>query len=256
MSSNQTYLISGASRGIGKGFVALLLQRPSTTVIAGVRDLSSPVSKSLADLPKAADSKLTQVKIDSSIASDAAAAISSLQKDHGITAVDVIVANAGVGVPAARVIDISAGAALNHFAVNSIGPVTLVSAAAPLLKASKKGRGPIFMAVSSTLGSIGIQETLYKSFSADVAPYGASKAALNWFIQRMHLEEPWLTSFVCHPGVVRTDMTDGMDSNVLDSIGAITVEESVGGMMAVIDGANRENTSGSFKNYDGSSSPW
>ncbi|KZL82466.1 aflatoxin biosynthesis ketoreductase nor-1 protein [Colletotrichum incanum] len=256
MPSSLTYLISGANRGIGKGFVALLLQRPSTTVIAGVRDPSTPVSKSLANLPKATDSKLILVKIDSSIASDAATAISSLQNDHNIRAVDVVVANAGVGGPIAKVIDVSAEVALDHFAVNSVGPVTLVSAAVPLLKASKKVGGPVFMAVSSTLGSIGMQETVYKSFSANIAPYGASKAAMNWFIHRLHLEEPWLTSFVCHPGVVRTDMTGDMDSNILDAIGAITVEESVGSMMMVVDAANRENTSGNFRSYDGSTLPW
>ncbi|KAK6211580.1 aflatoxin biosynthesis ketoreductase nor-1 [Colletotrichum tabaci] len=256
MSSNQTYLISGANRGIGRGFVAALLQRPSTTVIAGVRDPSSPVSQSLTSIPKAEGSALILVKIDVSAASDAAAAVSSLQKDHGIAAVDVVIANAGVASPNGRTIDIVPETALQLFAVNAVGPVTLVSAAAPLLRASTREGGPVFMGVSSSLASIGAQASIYEAFAANVAPYGASKSALNWFVQRLHLEEPWLTSFACHPGVVRTDMNSSMGDDVLESIGAISVEESVGSMIALLDTASRKTTGGSFKSYDGSTLPW
>ncbi|TQN63925.1 Norsolorinic acid ketoreductase nor1, partial [Colletotrichum shisoi] len=211
-----TYLISGADRGIGRGFVAALLQRPSTTVIAG-----------------AEGSALILVKID---------------KDH-------VIANAGVASPNGRTIDIVPETALQLFAVNAVGPVTLVSAAAPLLGASKRGGGPVFVSVSSSPASIGAQASIYEAFDANVAPYGASKSALNWFVQRPHLEEPWLTSFACHPGVVRTDMVGSMD-DVLESIGAISVEESVGSMMALLDAASRKITGGSFKSHDGSTLPW
>ncbi|TKW57063.1 Norsolorinic acid ketoreductase, partial [Colletotrichum tanaceti] len=208
------------------------------------------------DPTKAEGSALVLVKIDVTAASDAAAAVSSLQRDHGIAAVDVVIANAGVGSPISRTIDIVPETALQLFAVNAVGPVTLVNAAAALLRASAREGGPVFMAVSSSLGSIGAQAAIYEAFSASFAPYGATKSALNWFVHRLHLEEPWLTSFACHPGVVRTDMNSSMDDDVLESIGAISVEESVGSMMALLDTASRKTTGGSFRSYDGSTLPW
>ncbi|KAL0942926.1 short-chain dehydrogenase [Colletotrichum truncatum] len=252
MASNKTYLITGANRGIGKGFTSLLLQRPSTTVIAGVRDLSNDSSQALTSLPKADGSKLILVKIDSSVESDPSTAVSQLQKEHGITSLDVVIANAGISHSSSQVREVPVEASLEHFKVNSIAPLLLFGAAAPLLKNSES---PIFVAVSSVIGSNGAQEMLNQGFpGASLAPYGASKAALNWLVRRLHFEEPWLTSFVFHPGLVETDMSAKMGSD-LKAAGAISVKQSVDGMVATIDGATKA-TSGTFKNHDGSDLPW
>ncbi|KAF6784873.1 aflatoxin biosynthesis ketoreductase Nor-1 (short-chain dehydrogenase), partial [Colletotrichum musicola] len=91
MASGKTYLITGPNRGIGKGFVSLLLQRPSTTIVAGVRDPSSEASQALTTLPKADGSRLILVKIDSAVETDPAAAVAELQAKHGITSLDVVI---------------------------------------------------------------------------------------------------------------------------------------------------------------------
>ncbi|KAJ0327563.1 hypothetical protein COL5a_005946 [Colletotrichum fioriniae] len=256
MSSGLTYLITGANRGIGKGFTTLLLQRPSTTIIVGVRDPAAAASKALYDLPKAEGSKIIVVKIDSSVESDPTAAVATIQKEHGITALDVVIANAGISHTSADIAATSTKVALDHFAVNSVAPLVLFGATKPLLKESKS-KNPIFVAISSAIGSNGLAETIFQ-IPSPASPYGASKAALNWFVRRLHFEEPWLTAFVFHPGLVETDMAAGLAAKAgadLSAFGAIPVKKSVDDMVATIDKATRE-ISGSFKNHDGTDLPW
>ncbi|OJJ88683.1 SDR family oxidoreductase [Aspergillus glaucus CBS 516.65] len=256
MSAPTTYLVTGGNRGIGRGFVQTFLQRPSTTVIAAVRDPSSESSKSLQDLPKGAGSKLITVKLDSSIETDAAEAVARLQTEHEVSSIDVVIANAGISLGGAPVRQISARNIAEHFIVNTTGPVTLFQATADLLQASKTGK-PVFVAISSLIGSIGSMEAL-AGFPATQSPYGGSKAALNWFVRRLHFEEPWLTSFVFHPGLVETELAnaavEGLSLKLLD-LGAISVEASVSSMVKTLDTASRD-TSGTFRNHDGSVIPW
>lgn len=256
-----TYLITGANRGIGKGFVSALLQNPSTTVIAAVRDPSNESSKALLSLPKSNESKLIIIKIDSSVHSDPSKAISQLQKDHNISSIDVVIANAGINHSLKPVIQNTPEAVLDHFVVNTVGPLALFQASAELLKSSKeRGGNPIFVPISTAIGTISGMELL-QDFPAALSPYGGSKAALNWFIRRIHFEEPWLTSFVFHPGLVLTDMIDYVTGELEDpasavaALGAISVGESVSGMLKVLSGASR-NISGTFQQFDGTTFPW
>ncbi|KAK2057417.1 short chain dehydrogenase [Colletotrichum caudatum] len=256
MSSGLTYLITGANRGIGLGFVSLLIRRPATTIVAAVRDPSSASSRALADLPRGEGSRVVVVKIDASVESDPASAVAALRREHGIAALDVVVANAGMSRTPSRVADVDVGSALEHFAVNSVAPLVLFRAVAPLLRAGAGGN-PVFVGMASLMGSNGAAGAV-AGMPVSVSPYGASKAALGWFVRRLSFEEPWLTAFVFHPGLVETDMArllaDGAAPE-LRAYGAITVEQSVEGMVAVIDKANKEFT-GTFKNYDGTDLPW
>ncbi|KAH7160982.1 hypothetical protein EDB81DRAFT_866591 [Dactylonectria macrodidyma] len=212
MTTLTTVLITGGNRAIGKGFVQTFLSRPATTVVVAVRNPEHATSKSLHELPKGEGSLLILAKLDSNITSDAG--------EHGIQALDIVIANAGI--------------------------------------ASKSGN-PIFVAISTLIGSIGSMEAL-AGFPPTQSPYGGSKAALNWFIRRLHFEEPWLASFVFHPGLVETDLAAGAvasggSSLTLADLGAISVNTSVEGMVRVIDAATRE-VSGTFKVYDGTGVPW
>ncbi|KAK1714272.1 aflatoxin biosynthesis ketoreductase nor-1 [Colletotrichum lupini] len=245
--SRTTFLVTGAGRGIGSGLVASLLLRPSSTVIAAVRDPSKGPAKAQIDLPKGGGSKIIIVKIDSSVETDPTKAVSILQRDHNITALDVVIVNAGIAHSSGPVIKTSTAAIRDHLAVNTIGPLLLFQATAPLLKAT----------VTSILGTISGMESL-ESLPPALSPYGASKAALNWFIRRLHFEEMWLTSFLLHPGTVATDMVksviDGTDLK-LEDLGAITVEQSVSDLVQRVDTASRD-VSGTFQNHDGTYLPW
>jgi norsolorinic acid ketoreductase len=256
--SQKVYLITGANRGIGKGFTGLLLQRPSTTVIAAVRDPSHPTAKALTELPTAEGSSLILVRLNSSDKGSAQEAVKALKKDHSVDYIDVVIANAGIGTGGGPVRNTTTENLTEHVLVNTIGPVVLFQATASLLQASPT-KQPIFVAISTLIGSIGFMDTLEKAgFPPNHSPYGGSKAALNWYIRRLHFEEPWLTSFVFHPGLVETDMAEELATRSgiqLKDLGSIDVDTSVSGMVSVIEKATKE-VSGTFKNYDGSDLPW
>ncbi|KAK6207009.1 aflatoxin biosynthesis ketoreductase nor-1 [Colletotrichum tabaci] len=252
MSSPSTYLITGANRGIGRGFVQRILQKPSTTVIAAVRDPSHPTSKALADLPKGPDTKLIIVKLDSTVETDATDAVAQL-REQGIDSLDLVIANAGIAQGGTSVRNTSIANTQKHFNVNVIGPLTLFQATADLLKATKTG-SPKFVAISTIVGSIGSQEVL-SNFPEMSSPYGASKAALNWFIRLLSFEEPWLTSWVFHPGVVETDLSSGGGVD-LKALGAISVETSVADMVKTTWSIDPKDLSGTFRNHDGTIIPW
>lgn len=246
------YLITGAARGIGKGLTSALLLRPDTTVIAGVRDVASATSV-LTDLPKGSGSKLIIVHLDSCSETSPAAAVTELANTHSITSLDVLIANAGIARSGSPILSTTSSALLEHFTVNTIAPVLLLQAFAPLLQRSATAN-PKFLALSTVLGSIATQDKL----PTGISPYGATKAALNWLVKRVHIEEQWLTAYVAHPGLVITDMGRafaGGDEGARQ-LGAISVEESVEGMLETLDGATREGRGGGFWNVDGGALPW
>ncbi|KAJ5197424.1 hypothetical protein N7449_007903 [Penicillium cf. viridicatum] len=254
MTTPTTYLVTGGNRGIGRALVQTLLQRTATIVIAAVRDPSSASSKTLQELPRGAGSNLITIKLDSSISTDATEAVAQLQTEHGLSSIDVVIANAGIAVGGAPVRQTTAANIAEHFLVNTTGPVMLFQATANLLQASKTG-SPVFVAISTLIGSIGSMEA---RFPSTLCPYGGSKAALNWFVRRLHFEEPWLTSFVFHPGLVDTELAQSTvkgSSVKLSDFGVISIETSVSSMVKTLDNASRE-TSGTFQNYDGSTLPW
>ncbi|KAF4549136.1 Short chain dehydrogenase-like protein 5 [Elsinoe fawcettii] len=249
-----TVLVTGASQGIGKGFVSLLLQRPKHTVIAAIRNPAKFLSE-LQVLPKADGSSLIIVKIDSESDQDHVDAIQELQTKHSITSIDIIIANAGI-TDNSRVIENTGEQIRKIFQVNAVAPVLLLNAAKDLLKASSTGR-PKFVAITSITGSIASQAELIK-FPLDFSPYGASKAALNWFVHRAHLEEEWLTAVLFHPGYVLTRLAESAEDIGIDKVAlrAITPEQSAGDMLTVIDAGTREKVGGKFLQWDGAELPW
>ena len=104
------------------------------------------------------------------------------------------------------------------------------------------GSGKTVIQISSTMGSIANNSGGYYG-------YRASKAALNMLNSSLALElaDRGITSVVMHPGWVQTRL-GGENA-------AITVEDSVTGMMQVIAGLGPED-SGRFLDYQGEELPW
>lgn len=254
--ASSTYLITGANRGLGKGFTTALLSRPDTTVIAAVRDIERSISI-LEKIPKARGSKLITIKLDSSVESDAENAVRVLLSRHNIASIDVVIANAGIGHSGATVAELPANIIREHFEINTIGPVLLFQALKPLLQASQSGN-PKFIAITAASGSLTLQES-FADLPIQFTPYSISKAALNLVVKKINIDEPWLTAYVTHPGVVRTDLaTFFLDETNIDEqqLGVIEVEESIRGMLATLDKATKEDTGGTFQNYNGTTLPW
>lgn len=203
--TSTVYLVSGASRGLGRALVAAYLAQPNNTVIATVRDPTSSASKSLPELSKGTNSSLIVLKIDSMVETDAQQAIAELKSAHNITSLDVVIANAGIAklfptVQEARVEDM-----LEHYRTNVIGVVLLFQAVISLLENSAKT--PKFVVMGSNAGTIGGMEEV----PVPNAAYGPSKAALNWVTKKIHVENPDIIAFPIHPGFVRLpNFPDGL----------------------------------------------
>jgi norsolorinic acid ketoreductase len=172
-----------------------LVNRPNTTVIAGVRNLADTSSKSLESLSTGSGSRVITVTIDSNDDSSAKKAVEFLQTKYGIDKIDVVIANAGIAkyYGSAEITPISE--VREHFEVNTIGALLLFQATAPLLKRSTAA---MFVGISTGLASI----TNMGDLPAPTTAYGLSKVALNYFIRKIHFENPDITAFVMSPGSV------------------------------------------------------
>lgn len=177
-----------------------LVARPDHVLVAGVRDPNSSSSKSLLELSCGTDSSVILTKIDSASNTDAFTAIQSLTSEHGITRLDLVVANAGISQYFGKAAVTPPAQMTQHYRINTVGPLLLFQATANLLKAAPR---PKFVAISSVAGSIGGMEKLKDVHNT---AYGSSKAALNFVIKRIHLENPDLIAFALNPGWLQTDV--------------------------------------------------
>ena len=163
-------------------------------MIAAVRDPTESTSQSLNQLPKASSSSLIIVRIRSTSETDAAEAVKELETDHNISALDIVIANAGISKIYPRVEDAKTSDLLEHYQVNVVGNVILFRAILPLLK--KSHRTPKFITMGSAAGTIGDMEKV----PVPNAVYGPSKASLHWLTKKIHLENEDLIAFPIHPG--------------------------------------------------------
>ncbi|KAJ5174168.1 Short-chain dehydrogenase/reductase SDR [Penicillium canariense] len=245
-----TILISGANKGIGRGLVAKYGARDNVTVIAAVRNPSSPEATSLSDLPTGKGSRLIIVKIDASSDTDAKAAVESLSS-QGVSALDIVIANAGVFDTDAftTVADSTIAQIQTHLDVNTVGPVRLFQATLPLLKKSSSARFILSSSLMATIGGI-------KDIPIKIAPYGASKAAANFFVRKINFEHDEIATLAIHPGAVKTDAGNAAARAVGYPSAFVEVEDSVNAIVTKIDGLTKENGAGDFWGFDNTLIGW
>ena len=186
-------------KGIGTVLLSKYLSRPNYIVVAGLRDPTSPSSTALENLPRGEDSKVILVKIDSTSETDAQAAVDTLTSEHDINKLDIVIANAGISKYFGRAAVTPAKEMSEHFEINTIAPLLLFQATAPLLNAAST---PKFVVLSSGAGSLSQVESLPVENTA----YGASKAAVNFVTRRIHYENPNVIAFPINPGWLQTDV--------------------------------------------------
>ncbi|HTM19296.1 MAG TPA: SDR family oxidoreductase [Kofleriaceae bacterium] len=223
-----TWLVTGASRGIGLEMVRQLHAR-GDTVIATARK------------PDAAGAlrELRGVRVLPLDVTDTASA-RHLRELLGDAPIDVLVNNAGIGGRGRTIAEVDIDAARNVLEVNTLGPLRVTQALLPNLRA---GHAKKLAHITSLMGSIA------DNGSGGAYAYRASKAALNMVNKNLSLElgPDGFTCVVLNPGWVRTDM-GGKQAT-------LPVDESVRGLINVIDHlAPADN--GTFINHDGRRLPW
>jgi len=254
MNSTTNVLITGANRGIGKGFVAAYLLRPDHVVIATVRDPTHDTSKSLSALPTAKGSSLIILLLDNGSETSINNAVETLKSRYSVSTLDIVIPNAGMAEFYGSALKTPIQAVRDHYNVNTVATLALFQATYPLLSAAaEKGAStPKFVPISTTVGSIGDME----KWPMNATAYGASKAALNWITKNIHIENQGIIAFPMHPGWVQTDMGNaGALANGLTEA-PVTLKESIDGMISKIDNATRESTSGKFVSFDGEHINW
>ncbi len=224
-----TYLLTGATRGIGFEFARQLSQRGKDDIIlATARDPA-----------KATDlARLVHEVIPLDVADE-----TSIQKlsDHlKGRPVDVLINNAGVSSEQKSVSDLTMADLRRVFEINSFGPLLVTKS---VLANLRKGERKTVFNISSQLGSI----TNNKGGSS--YPYRASKSALNQLTVSLahELKGEAFCCVVAHPGWVKTDM--GGQAAPLEP------KDSVKALLELIDRLRPQDT-GSFFNYDGKPMPW
>lgn len=198
------------------------------------------MSQSLNHLPRAEGTSLHLVKIDCAVQTDPAAAVEALAA-AGISHIDTVIANAATADTADYVLTTSPDAVRRHLDVNLIGVLALFQAVEPLLRKSQN-KNPKFVALSSNLGSIGLAPFIPGPWFC----YGVTKAALNYLVRRVHVENDWLTALALQPGWVQTEMGNFAAKSVGMESAPMKLEDSVAGCLKVIDAASREKYAGEF----------
>ena len=229
----QTWMITGANRGIGLALTMELLRR-GDHVIAAARD---PWGGALAELAGVHVGQLTPLELDVTSDESGAAAKRALAGRP----LDVLVNNAGIYGPRDRhsAFDMDFDAWREVFEVNVYAPLRVAQAFLPNLEA---GSGRKIATISSRMGSLGGKP------SGAIA-YRSSKAAVNMvmvaFGNAVRASE--IAVLLFHPGWVQTDMGGG---------GAdIPATESAAGLIETIDASGMAQTN-SFRTWKGETIPW
>ena len=254
MAAETSILITGAKTGIGKALLESYAARDNHLVIAAIRDgPRSDKARELEAVPKGANSRVIVVKYDASSEASVTEMASQIRTLHKVTALDVVIANAGILKQWGPVRHVSAADMLEHFGIHAMGALQLYQATAPLLDNS--ALTPKFFIISSSLGSNGLLGSYAKM---QMVAYNTAKAAVNYIAGRIDQEEERLVILPIQPGWIATDMGSraavfaGMDS----ADPPVKLEDSVKGMLRVFDNATKEQHSGRFWDYQNALVPW
>lgn len=189
-SAGRSALVTGASRGIGRGIaLALAAQGWKLTVVARDPD------RLAAAFDGVGASRIDRIAVDLA-APDAADAVVAAYAEKN-SSLDALILAAGVG-SAAPLDGYPIGRFDKQFALNTRAPFVLVSQLLPLLRAASGGARVIALASIAGVHA-----------EASLGVYGASKAALLALCRAVNAEESarGVTATAIAPGYVDTDMS-------------------------------------------------
>jgi 3-oxoacyl-[acyl-carrier protein] reductase len=204
--SGRSVLVTGGTKGIGKGIAAGFAAEGANVVIAG-RDAGAG-EKAAAELGAGGTRAVSFVRGDVSDAASCAAVVAEAEERHG--GLDIVCCNAGI-FPAARLAEMTPEQLEEVLAVNLKGTFFVVQAAIPALERSGRGR---VIVTSSITGPI----TGYSGWTH----YGASKAGQLGFMRSAALElaRAGITINAIMPGNIITEGLADMGPEYLRSMEA------------------------------------
>lgn len=187
-------LVTGSNRGIGKAYVAALLNRGAKKVYAGMRDVGA-FDKIASDWPEEHRAKVTPVGID---ITNEGHIRSAATKAGDVT---LLINNAGIADFAGLIAAENLDAARREMEVNYFGTLRVIRAFAPVLKNNGGGALVNILSVAS-LGNFPV-----------LGSYSASKAALHSLTQgvRAELSAQGTQVFGVFPGPIDTEMAKDFD---------------------------------------------
>lgn len=189
-------LITGANKGLGYETARRLLGL-GHTVLVGARDRQrgQAAARSLGG---------TFVEIDPTDDRSVDAAAARVREEHG--RLDVLINNAGTAAPRLEAEDLTADAAMEGFAINVFGPIRVIHAFLPLLRAAEH---PRIVNVSSAVGSFARLLTPGSAESAVTLPvYPATKAALTMLTVQYARALDGILVNAADPGFTATDFNN------------------------------------------------
>ncbi|KAI1325119.1 NAD(P)-binding protein [Xylariaceae sp. FL0255] len=253
MGEDKTWVVVGASRGIGLELVKQLLEA-GHKVIAAVRDVSNaPKLFHLITSEKAGDRCVIEscdISSDESITNF----INKMQDAvrNGMK-METVILNAGILKYPNRATEVSFSDFALHLHTNAIGPIICAQKLINLSPDSPPGK---IIFISSDSGST----TQLLDYEDGFGAYAASKSALNQMLRHMaaelrrsDLKKRETVVLALHPGEVKTDMANIELGWAVE--GSISPSESVSGMLKVIAEKGIDDT-GTFWCWDGRSHPW
>ncbi|KAG6372792.1 hypothetical protein JVT61DRAFT_7194 [Boletus reticuloceps] len=233
--TSTTWLITGASRGIGLEATRQLLQTPTNTVFATCRSPSTATKlMALASSP----GTVHIIELDVSDEASIKAGTDEVLRLLNGAGLDYVLNNAAIhrGTDLAfnfKPIDLA-----ETIVTNVTGPALISQY---LLSAIEKSNRKVIMNMTSGLASIA------SDHGPKCASYSISKAAINMLTYKQARERPDLIPIVLDPGWVQTDM--GGDGAMLEPY------ESVSGILKLLQSLTRE-SAGKFFGYRGNEIPW
>ncbi|KAJ8455731.1 hypothetical protein ONZ51_g12353 [Trametes cubensis] len=234
-----TWLVTGASRGIGLEFVRLLVSSPEHVVIAACR---RPESATALQALKESErgERLHVVRMDVSDFDSIRASVKQLEPILDDVGLDYLINNAGI-ITEDTAFTLDPEQLMDILRTNAAGPALVSQVCLPFLE---KGTRKVVLNVSSTGGSIATSD---QRKDKKYTSYSMSKAALNMLTVKQKAERPDIIAITLDPGWVKTDM-GGKD-------GLLEPEESISSILKIVTSATPAD-SGKYLRYNGESLPW
>jgi NAD(P)-dependent dehydrogenase (short-subunit alcohol dehydrogenase family) len=228
----KTVLITGSNRGIGLAFAQHYVKQ-GWDVIATARNVDAAE-----DLKQ-----LKPWKVLTLDTGDEQSILAAAKAIDGV-ALDLLINNSGISIGGG--LDVTTKEdMMRQFEVNTVGPFLMTRALLPNLRLGVAARGQAFVAqVTSRMGSIA------DNGSGGSYGYRASKTALNMVTQSLaiDLKKENIGCLLLHPGFVNTA--------IVQFTGVVSPEDSVAGLVRIIERAKLEDPLQMFHFEKGDALPW